>query len=453
MPVFDPASLADWCGGVWTSIPGEAMTSVAHDTRSLQPGALFIALPGERVDGHTLLDRAFAAGARGALCETGKADPRFPCLLVSNTGVALQQLARGYRQTLHPRRMIGVTGSAGKTTVKDLLAFMFAEAGPTCSTRGNWNNFIGLPLSLLAMADTDAYGIFELGMNHAGEISALAEMLQPEMGLITSIGEAHLENLGSVSAIAQEKGCMFAALPESGLAILDLDTPWFQVLKARCRCRQVTVSLTEDADFRGSLQGEVLEIFERETHERFTVTPPLPGTHMRANVLQSVAMARVCGLAVEQIQRGLAAYTPAPMRWQRQMRGGWQVINDAYNANPLSMRKSIQTLAELRDGGEKWLVLGGMAELGPDEEDLHRLVGRELDGLGFAGVILVGDKAAWIGGGLQHTRSIPVSDREAAAREMRRQIPVGATVLLKGSRSARLEDILEILQKSEEGRL
>lgn len=453
MPLLDPVSLADWCGGSWTRLPDAPPNAVAHDTRSLRPGALYVALPGERVDGHRLIDKAFEAGALAALSEQGKADARFPCLAVDDTGLALQQIAKGYRQTLLPQRMIGVTGSAGKTTVKDFLASLFAEAGPTCSTRGNWNNFIGLPLSLLSMEKSDAYGVFELGMNHAGEIAALSEILQPEMGLITSIGEAHLENLGSVSAIAQEKGCLLAALPKSGLAVLDQDAPWYHVLKARCQCRWVTVSLRDEADYRGRWLGERLEIFDRAQNEIFTVSLPLPGAHMVGNVLQAVAMARVCGLSAAQIQQGLEKYRPAPMRWQSSQISGWQVINDAYNANPLSMRKSIQTLAGMNVPGQKWLVLGAMAELGAEEQTLHRLIGEELDSLGFDGVILVGERAMWIGEGMDQTPFVLASTHEAAAQMMQKQIPEAAVILLKGSRSAQLELILQKLQKSEEGRL
>ena len=453
MPVLDPARLAEWCGGSWTRLPAASPNAVVHDTRALGPGALYVALPGERVDGHSLIDKAFSAGALAALCERGKADARFPCLAVDDTGLALQQIAKGYRQTLLPQRMIGVTGSAGKTTVKDLLASLFAEAGPTCRTRGNWNNFIGLPLSLLSMEASDAFGVFELGMNRGGEIAALSEILQPEMGLITSIGEAHLENLGSVSAIAQEKGCLLAALPKTGMAVLDQDAPWYHVLKARCQCRWVTVSVQDEADYRGRWLGERLEVYDRDQNETFTVSLPLPGAHMVGNVLQAVAMARVCGLRATQIQQGLEKYTPAPMRWQSRQISGWQVINDAYNANPLRMRKSIQTLAEMKVVGQKWLVLGGMAELGKEEQALHRLIGEELDGLGFDGVILVGEKSVWIGEGMRQTPFTLASTHEAAALSMQKQIPEAAVVLLKGSRSAQLELILQKLQNPEEGPL
>lgn len=453
MPVLTPQALSEWTGGRWTCPPSEPPTSVGQDTRTLKPGALFVALPGERVDGHQLIDKAFEAGAVAALCEEGKAPASFPCLEVPEPAQALQQIAKGFRQTLQGAKVIGVTGSAGKTTVKDLIAAMLTESGPTCSTRGNWNNFIGLPLSLLSMEREDVFGVFELGMNRAGEIAGLAEILQPEMGLVTSIGEAHLEQLGSLAAIAQEKGSLLAALPQKGLAVLDQDAPWFHVLKARCLCPWVTVSLQDAADYQGKKSGEQLEVYDRQREEKFSVPLPLPGAHMIGNVLQAVAMVRECGLTAAQIQRGLTKYTPAPMRWQVQQLTAWRVINDAYNANPLSMRKSIQTLAEIPHPGEKWLVLGEMAELGAAEKALHGLIGKELDGLAFTGVILVGEKAAWMSEQMEKTPFHLVSDHAGAVACMQKEISGKALILLKGSRSAKLELILEKLQKLEEGRL
>lgn len=453
MPVFAPQDLAAWSGGIWNQIPEAVIRSVSHDTRRLQPGAIYVALPGERVDGHDFIGSAMQAGAVAALCRTGSTDPNFPCLEVPDTGMALQMIARGYRQNLRPKQMIGVTGSAGKTTVKDILTAMLSAAGTTRSTPGNWNNFVGLPLSLLAMEPTDRYGVFELGMSRAGEIAGLADILRPEMGLITSIGEAHLEQLGSVEAIAVEKSSLLSALPAGGLAILDADSEWYPLLMERCACRTVRVSMREEADYEGEKIDGGIRILDRQRSEIFELALPSPGEHMLTNMLQAVAVARECGLSVTQITDGLEKYAPAPMRWQTVNLKRWTVINDAYNANPLSMRKSVRTFSELDHPGEKWLVLGGMAELGEAEKELHWVIGRELDGLGFDGVVLVGEKGAWIAEGISRTPVVTADSHSQAVGELLHRVPPDAILLLKGSRSEKLEIILKDLQNNEENQV
>ncbi|MDF3130210.1 UDP-N-acetylmuramoyl-tripeptide--D-alanyl-D-alanine ligase [Kiritimatiellaeota bacterium B1221] len=450
MPLFDAKNFAEWTGGTWTRLPEENIRSVYHDTRKLQPGAMYVAMPGERVDGHDLIGQAVEAGAMAVLCLKGRAQPEIACLEVSDTGKALERLARGYRKLLNPKQMIGVTGSAGKTTVKDFLAAMLSEAGHTRCTQGNWNNFVGLPLSLLAMEPQDKFGVFELGMSNPGEIAGLSEILQPDAGLITSIGEAHLERLGSVEAVAAEKTSLLAALPANGLAVLDADSRWFEFAKTRCGCRIATVSMKGSADYEGEVLEHGLRVKDRQRGESIDLPVPFPGDHMLMNLLQAVAMVRECGLSAEMMVRGLEKYAPAPMRWQRVQLKKWQVINDAYNANPLSMRKSIRTFSELSEPGEKWLVLGGMGELGEAEKELHWVIGKELDAFGFTGVVLVGERASWMQKGIQKTPVILAGSREEAVRELTACVGDDAVLLLKASRSEQLELILQALQKNEE---
>jgi UDP-N-acetylmuramoyl-tripeptide--D-alanyl-D-alanine ligase len=256
--------------------------------------------------------------------------------------------------------------------------------------------------------------------------------------------------LGSVEAIAEEKNSLFQALPSDGFAVLDADSEWFPYMQTRCDCRRVTVSLRGPADYQGEGNATQLKIFDRQRDETFTLPLPLPGIHMQCNLLQAVAMVRECGLSVEDLRRGLLGYAPAPMRWQSVQLKRWRIINDAYNANPLSMRKSIHTFAELDHPGEKWLVLGGMYELGQDERKLHVGMGEELDRLNFDGVILVGEKGAWMGEGITRTPMVVASGRAEAVEILLSRVPADALLLLKASRSERLELILEDLQKSEE---
>ncbi len=231
---FTASEAALWTGGRWTHPPQSSMQGALQDSRRVEPGQLYVALPGARVDGHAYIAAAFGAGAAGALCQTGQADPHVPCLEVPDPEEGLRDIVRGYRSQLSGV-LIGITGSAGKTTVKDLLASMCRAAGPTASTRGNWNNAIGLPLSLLQMRKEDAYGVFELGMNQPGEIADLSALLRPDMALITSIGEAHLEQLGTTEAIAREKASLLASLSSGGTAVVDMHSPWRSLFASECR--------------------------------------------------------------------------------------------------------------------------------------------------------------------------------------------------------------------------
>ncbi len=453
MPMFDPDDLAGWCGGTWSHTPGRPITSVGHDTRTLSEGSLYVALPGARVDGHALLEDAKKAGAVACVCLRGKAGPDLPGLEVEDVGEALKKLAAGYRKTLSGC-IIGVTGSAGKTTVKDMLAAMCAQQGSSCCTKGNWNNQVGLPLSLLAMETGDAFGVYELGMNQPGEIEELAGILQPRVGVISSIGEAHLERLGSVEAIAREKSSLLAALPSDGLAILDKDSPWFELMKSTCTCRVVTVSMRDPAEYRGTVDfssPDRLRIHDTARNERVELSIPLPGEHMCRNVLLAVAVARECGVGWEALSAGLTAYRPAPMRWERTRVGEWDLINDAYNANPLSMRSAILTFSELSTNGEKWLVLGGMAELGADEQRMHEELGAYVNSFTLDGVMLIGPKAAWMKESISSLPVVEAGGCVEAAEEILSRVPEGATLLLKASRADQLELVVKELRKERAG--
>ncbi len=444
MPEFAPESLALWSGGRWTRPPAGGITRVSHDSRALVPGSLFVALAGPRFDGHDFLEEAAKGGVAAALCARGRAHASLPCLEVEDPLAALRRIAAGYGLSLAGEK-IGVTGSAGKTTAKELLAAMLSRRGATCRTVGNWNNEIGLPLSLLRMEAADAFGVFELGMNHAGEIAPLAEILRPRRGWVTSIGEAHLENLGSLQAIAREKACLLEALPPDGTALVDLDSPWASLFRSVTRARIVTCSMEGEADYEGVVAGGRLHLRDRIRGEVLELLPPLPGAHMLRNVLQTAAMARECGLEGGEIEEGLAAFAAPPMRWERSERGGWTVINDAYNANPLSLRVALHTLAGLPAPAGRWAVLGGMSELGPGEEALHRSFGPLIASLPLAGLIVVGEKARWYLPERGGPPAAAVDSLPEAAELLRARAAPGAVILLKASRSEGLERLLPLL--------
>ena len=445
---FTHEEAAAWTGGRWSARPEREIRGAVQDNRILEPGMLYIALPGERVDGHRFIAPAFAAGAAGAVCARGRAVAGVPCLEVDDPAEALRDLARGVRGTLGVP-VIGVTGSAGKTTVKDLLTAIFARRHRVCATRGNWNNAIGLPLSLLRMDAEDEAGVFEVGMNRPGEIADLAAILRPTHAVITSIGEAHLENLGTVEAIAREKASLLAALPEDGLAVLDMDGPWVSLFRGLCRCPVVGCAMEREAEVTGAVDADTprgLRIRDRLHGHDFVVEIPVPGAHMRRNTLQAATLALACGLSPEEVRLGVEAFVPAPMRWREEAIGGRRIVNDAYNANPLSMRAALAAFAEMEGPAEdKWLVVGGMAELGADEEALHRETGRFVDRFRWGGVIGVGPRAAWMCGEVRGSRTIAVRTVDEAADRLAEEAGENARVLVKGSRSEGLERIVPLL--------
>jgi UDP-N-acetylmuramoyl-tripeptide--D-alanyl-D-alanine ligase len=424
---------------------------VCSDSRSLRPGELFVALKGPRFDGHRYVEASLAQGAAAALVEE-QALPVLPSgsplLVVDSTREALGEIARGHRSRIQAP-LTGVTGSAGKTTVKEMLADALGSLGPTGRTRGNWNNDLGLPLSLLATPEDVRHGVYELGMNRPGEIAALSHLLKPWMGLVTALGPAHLELFGSVDAVVDEKAQLLRALPGDGRAVFSADSPWFERLRRAAPCPIVTVSQqgrgdywTEPAPGKGSFA-----VVERDSGARCCFTPSQPGRYMVGNILLVVAAARQFGAEWSSLQAAVCTYVPQPMRWETTVVHGVQVVNDAYNANPLSMREALQAFRELPVAGGRWLVLGGMHELGAESQSMHQLMGRELAGTNWAGLVTVGEMGRDLAdgarqGGFPPGRVHPAADCLEAAHCLRRHVRPGDAVLLKASRAERLETIL-----------
>ena len=453
MPNFDAQEVAQWTGGEWRfGLPG-VIAGVSTDTRALIPGTLFVALRGLLFDGHSFIGEAFARGAVGAVVSE-QPDTWLraagPLLCVPDTAQALRDMAAGYRRRIQAV-IVAVTGSVGKTTVKEMVADVLARRLPTARTRGNWNNAFGLPLSMLAMEPETRVGVFELGMNHPGELTPLCRILQPDWGLVTTIGPVHLEFFKSVEAIAVEKSALLKSLPSGGVAILRCDEPHFKMLRAAAPGRIITLALSGEADYLGAppdAQGQ-MEIRERSTGEVCRLQAPLPGAHHAANALFAVAVGRAYGLAWEDIRAALERYRSPPMRWERQIVAGVTIINDAYNANPVSMAAALRTFAELPVAGGRWLVLAGMLELGPLEEQWHQDLGSSLAPGPWAGIITVGSLGsvvarAAVNAGLSAARVFPCADHAAAAEVMGQCLHSGDAVLLKASRGQRLEQVLTL---------
>ena len=458
MPRFDSVELARWCGGEWRPRVPSEIASIVHDTKQVGAKALFVALRGARFDGHDFVTEAANSGAAGAVVSRARAaglTGTLPLLLVDDPATALRDLAAGYRRATG-LTIVGVTGSTGKTTVKELIAAVLAPAMPTARTRGNWNNEIGLPLSLLAMPETTRVGVLELGISHPGEMAPLCRIAQPNWGVITNVGPVHLEFFESVAAIAREKGELFRCLPREGTAVVSGDEEYARLLSGMAGCRVVTTSMRDEADFtlaRDDPRKGECEVRERQSGERFAFHLPLAGAHNRHNVLLAIAVARGMGVPWTVIGGALERFVAPPMRWERRDLGGVIVINDAYNANPISMRAAISTFADMEVAGRKWLVLGDMLELGGGAIDEHVKLGRSLGGGAWAGLVTIGALARHVAGGaiaagLPAARAIECETTTEAAQVLLERLHRGDGVLVKASRGKRLEEVVESLEKA-----
>jgi len=420
-------------------------TRVATDTRALAPGDLFVALKGERFDGHDFIEQARTAGATGAL--VSQAQPsKLPQVIVKDTLAGLQEYAISWRGDFHIP-LVAVTGSNGKTTVKQMLAAILARRGPVLATAGNLNNHIGVPLTLLALREEHRTAVIEMGANHPGEIARLAEIARPDVGVVNNAGDAHLEGFGSREGVARAKGELFEALGH-GIAVINADdehAPLWHELAGGADV--LTFGLSEGANVRAvnprpePPAAPLRMAFELETPEgRQGVILPLPGVHNVRNALAAAACAVALGMDARDIAAGLAAVRPAPGRlgWRKAL-GGARLLDDSYNANPTSLRAALELLAAV--SARRWLVLGDMGELGRGGEQLHFAAGEDARALGIERLYAVGplarEAARGFGAGAVH-----FDDIDALIAEVRERLSPEVAVLVKGSRSSRMERVV-----------
>jgi UDP-N-acetylmuramoyl-tripeptide--D-alanyl-D-alanine ligase len=453
-PLFDVQELAAWARGEWTG--GTFFVGgFSKDTRTLKPGDLYVAIRGENFDGHAFVQKAFELGAVAALVdldwkpETGLAG--LPLLRVRDTRKALQDMAHAWRMK-SSALIIGLTGSSGKTTTKEMTAAALSGGGTVCATEGNLNNDIGLPLSLLKMSPETTFGVFEAGMNHRGEISVLADILRPQVAVISSIGNAHIEFLGSIENIAEEKADLLRVLPKDGFAVMSLETTCFSLLARASTAPVVTTSfVTRDADFFGEmvdLERGLFRIFERNRAEPMACSSVLPGLHNASNALLAFALARRAGVGAQVVVEGLNRMVMPGKRWEVVERNGVKIVNDAYNANPDSMRAVLKTFVALPCKGRRILVLGDMRELGAHSEALHRSVGREVATCTPDLFIAVGEYSTTymaqeaIACGFPAARVQLAKTTHEAATFLSEYVCEGDSVLLKASRGMALENVL-----------
>jgi len=431
--------------------------SVCTDSRAVNKGALFFALCGERFDGHQFAQKAVEQGAAGVVAQRRPEGlpPGVPLLLVKDTLAALQDLARYNRQKF-TGPLVGVTGSSGKTSTKDLIYSVISAGFRTLKTEGNLNNEVGLPLTLLRIDQNCQAAVVEMAMRGMGEIDLLGGLALPSGAVITNIGEAHFELLGSVDNIARAKGEILDHVPEQGFAVLHGDSPYMRREARRCRGR--VIFFGEDPGFGVSLKNAVPEAggnrftaSVRGREEEFFV--PLPGRHNVINSLAAIAVGLELGLDLAEVRKGLAGAHLTALRLEISHWNGLKIINDSYNANPSSTRAAIQVLGEAAgEGSRKIAVLGDMLELGEKSDQAHREVGRAAREAGVHLLVAVGERAGSIGLGAREAglpaRSIHYCRTAREAAGVVRQLAApGDVILVKGSRGMKMEEFVTALQE------
>jgi len=439
--------------------PEVVLTRVSTDTRKIKPGDLFLALKGERYDAHQFLEQAVCAGAGGLVIDQTVDIPAgIPVIKVGNTLDALQALASSNRERCGVP-LIGVTGSNGKTTTKDMIASVLSTRLRVLKTRGNLNNEIGLPLTLLAMdADCEA-AVVEMGMRGPGEIAALCRIARPTGAVITNIGEAHLEMLGTVSNIASAKGEILEYIPPEGFAVLSAGSPYIQREAGRCRGKVIFFGIDQPCDIvaeniKCGGGGNYFSVVMAGGKWDFFL--PVPGRHNVLNALAAIAVGREFGLSMEEIAGGLAAVTLTGMRQEIVDAGNVRIINDAYNASPASVKAALQVLKEVAGGRRLVAVLGNMLELGRRAAEGHREVGIAVAEMGIDCLVVVGDLAAVIadgaaGAGLPVKNIYRCAGNRQAMEVLDSIVREGDVVLVKGSRGMQMEQIVEDLIHSRGG--
>ena len=426
---------------------------VSTDSRNITPGCLFIPLEGERFDGHSFIQAALEAGAAGCLTARERESylPGRFYIKVRSTQRALWELARYYKK-LFPIPFIAVTGSGGKTTTKDMTAAVLGARFCVHKTEGNFNNDIGVPLTLLRLEAQHEVCVVELGMDHAGEIDNLARLVEPDMALITNIGDAHIENLGSRENIFKAKCEIFPHLKRDGLAVLNGDDPLLASLEGTLAQRTVFVGEGEGLDYtaRDLSSDGAGHLFCRVKTPRsqFEANIPALGSHMIYPTLMAAAVAEALGMAPDEIIRGIGAFLPTKMRMNIvRCKGDIVILNDAYNANPQSMRAAAAVLGDAQ-GRRKVAVVGDMKELGPGSEQFHRAVGGYFAQSGADRLIAIGELARFMAegaqeAGLDQADYFPTLD--AARNALSREVRAGVTILVKASRSMAFEKIVDFL--------
>lgn len=441
-----PLSLvAHWAGG---ELHGDdvAIDAVSNDTRALQPGCLYVALRGERFDGHDFAAQAAERGASALLVDRAL-DIDLPQVVVADTRLALAKIAAGLQQG-RAGKVVAITGSNGKTSVKTLVVSILQRAGSTYFNPGNRNNEIGLPLAVIDAPDEADFSVYEMGAGQPGDIAYLTDIARPDVALVNNVAPAHLERMGTLLGVAETKGAIYAALPADGIAVINADdafAEYFATLAPDRRTIRFGLEASADVTARDVRLGEAGSEFrivapQGEADARIA----LPGRHNVANALAAASLALACGVSLQVIVEGLSAAAPVAGRQvAHALPGGAVLIDDSYNANPGSLAAAIDTLAAT--GGEAWLVLGDMRELGPEAEALHADAGRRAKAAGIGRLYALGPLSAAAARAFGDGARVFATHAELAGALRGDLAQTPARVLVKGSRGSAMDRIVSAL--------
>jgi len=443
------SQIATWCDA---RLVGEdrVIRAIGVDTRTLMPGALYLALRGETHDGHDFCARARAAGAHALLVERD-VDEALPRIVCADTRIALGQIAAHLAQA-RATRLVAITGSNGKTTTRTLTRAILAQSDPEVwSNAGNRNNEIGLPLAVIDQPENARLAVYEMGAGAPGDIAYLAAIARPDIALVTNVAPAHLERMGSLLGIADTKAAIYDALPADGIAVINADDAFAPYFRERAGARRVL-----DFALDASAQVTASAVQPHQDGSRFVlqspwgaaeVTVPLPGRHQVGNALAAAAVALSAGASLDDVVVGLAAAPGVPGRLQTVTLGdGTLVLDDSYNANPGSVAVAIQTLVAQahRSGAQAWVALGDMRELGPGAAVLHAEVGQRARDAGVARLLTVGEMsrhaAHAFGPGGEH-----FVDQTALIERLKARSDGPVLLLVKGSRGSRMDRVVDAL--------
>jgi UDP-N-acetylmuramoyl-tripeptide--D-alanyl-D-alanine ligase len=448
LPLSQIAQLAG--GAISSGDQTVVVNKVSTDSRTLKSRELFVALRGENFNGHNFIESAAQIGAAGAIVESnwnGEIPKSFALIRTKDTLQAYQDLAANYRKSL-TLKAVAITGSNGKTSTKDFTAAVLAHRFRVTKTDGNFNNHVGLPRTILEATSADEIGVWEIGMNHPGEIATLAKVAAPDVAIITNIGVAHIEFMGSREKIAEEKGSLAEAVGTEGTVILNADDPFTTTITSRAHGKVLLAGTTSGSIRAGEItqSGPGTDFTILEGAHRCRAQLSVPGLHMVHNALLAIAAGRVFGLSLEECAAGLIAAPLTKARSQIKDIGGVQFLDDSYNANPDSMNAALRTLVELDADGKRIAVLGEMRELGDQSERGHREVGETAAALKVDQLIAIGDVAAAIADAARQAglpKTTIVTSTSEAAEVLSEIAAPGDLILIKGSRAARTEEVIE----------
>lgn len=459
-PLFTAGDVLKATGGVLLSGDGgDCFYGITTDSRKVNPGDLFVALEGEKYDGHDFLEKASRQGAAGLLVHDKSANPhmtgqngKITVIQVADTLQALGDLARNYRKRF-PIPVIGLTGSSGKTTTKEMMAAIIGRRKTILATEGNLNNLIGLPQMIFRLTKDFELAIFEMGTNCPGEIRRLTQIAAPDIGLITNIGPAHLAGFGSMDGVREEKGSLFFNMAPSGTAVVNVDDEAVRIAAEKWTGKRITYGMGIDADVtardieKNGIRGMRFNLIIGDKSNKIEMKTV--GVHNVYNALAAAAASWAAGVDCKAIAEGLSQFRPVPGRMQMiKLQNCVHVLDDSYNANPASVREALMTLKDLKNNHNGYVFLGDMLELGSSAEEMHRKIGILMATIGINALFLKGEfslitAAGAREGGMPEQNIFLLSPDEDGMAFLKNNLKKGDWILVKGSRRMKMEKIVD----------